>query len=678
MSKSNNRVCVVYDAGSPDGGELALCARLPLLNFLLGGVQLGNENVDVLLIYDSSDGPVPTLAELAGDRISICCFDLAIKKTRYARGFWGVAHKSYLVYNWLRGTAYESVYFQDYQGLGFYSQKAKQQGIAFSSTTFYCLLTLQSSRALMSLEYLGASRLALAWAYMEQEAVESADVVLGLQSDFDWCDTNRIKLPQHRKARQVTHQPGDNVLIPAEKNLVILLDGASLTAIKTTLIALERWNPTQRGTTKVTLLGSPLKIHRCKKNFSKQLKKLNPFVAINSIDSVAELLAYGDQCSIYVVLDGRGIQAALVAVLVTSQQAVLDLGESPLVPANILGSFYDDRRLCAATRSGNEFLECSAVVEPNTNAVSAHARAAMPLVSVCVVHHERPLFLRRVLDSLCKQSYQHIEIIVVDDGSTDENNLAELAEIEAHYDRTNFQLVRQPNQWLGAARNTAAEKAKGEYLIFMDDDNIASPIMVERYVDSILNCDADIMTCVCGIFEETGCSDFADGSPNTKRDFLPLGGAGGLGMLANVFGDAACIVKKDVFQSLGGYWSHYGVPKEDHAFFRHALASGYRLDVVPERLFYYRTSSDSMMSSSVNNASFDFSVREMLAQTEYRKPMFSPSEFRIIELMLAESLKRIAEFSLRSAAQIDTGQKRRLQWRKAFSHLKRILRRAWA
>ncbi|MEN8130475.1 MAG: glycosyltransferase [Pseudomonadota bacterium] len=96
-----------------------------------------------------------------------------------------------------------------------------------------------------------------------------------------------------------------------------------------------------------------------------------------------------------------------------------------------------------------------------------------PLVSAVIPCFNQAHFLSEAIDSLLAQSYSNIEIIVVDDGSTD--NTADVVSCYA-----NVQLLRQRNSGLAAARNSGIRASQGDYLIFLDADDLLLPNAVEK------------------------------------------------------------------------------------------------------------------------------------------------------------------------------------------------------
>lgn len=115
------------------------------------------------------------------------------------------------------------------------------------------------------------------------------------------------------------------------------------------------------------------------------------------------------------------------------------------------------------------------------------------LVTVVVPVFDVEDYLPECLDSLARQTCRGLEVVLVDDGSTD-GSAAIAAGWAARDDR--FRLLRQDNRGLGAARNVGLDHGTGEYLMFVDSDDVLPPYAVEVLV---------------GALERTG-SDFASGN----------------------------------------------------------------------------------------------------------------------------------------------------------------------
>ena len=101
------------------------------------------------------------------------------------------------------------------------------------------------------------------------------------------------------------------------------------------------------------------------------------------------------------------------------------------------------------------------------------------LVSVIVPIFKVEQFLTRCIESILSQTYQNTEIILVDDGSPDQ--CPEICDTYARMD-SRIQVIHKENGGLSDARNAGIEKAKGDYLCFVDSDDYIEPTMLEQMV----------------------------------------------------------------------------------------------------------------------------------------------------------------------------------------------------
>jgi glycosyltransferase involved in cell wall biosynthesis len=101
----------------------------------------------------------------------------------------------------------------------------------------------------------------------------------------------------------------------------------------------------------------------------------------------------------------------------------------------------------------------------------------MPRVSVVIPLFDLKQYVGEAIDSVLQQTYPNIEIIVVDDGSTD-NPETVLSDYRDH-----IKLITQENKGLASARNTGIRNSEGEYLVFLDADDYISPEKIEVEVE---------------------------------------------------------------------------------------------------------------------------------------------------------------------------------------------------
>ena len=123
-------------------------------------------------------------------------------------------------------------------------------------------------------------------------------------------------------------------------------------------------------------------------------------------------------------------------------------------------------------------------------------------LSVVMPVYNAGLYLRECLDSVLAQTFRDFELICVNDGSTDAsgNILAEYAERNPL-----MRVIEKPHGNAGAARNAGLREAHGDYLLFLDSDDVFAPDMFRSLVQGIESADADMAIC--------GFAKFKDGEP---------------------------------------------------------------------------------------------------------------------------------------------------------------------
>jgi glycosyltransferase involved in cell wall biosynthesis len=153
------------------------------------------------------------------------------------------------------------------------------------------------------------------------------------------------------------------------------------------------------------------------------------------------------------------------------------------------------------------------------------------------------------------------------------------------------------------ARNTLVRLAKGTHLLFIDDDDVANPRMVELFVGAARLTDADVLT---GFAE-----DFEADLQQPHMLSLSLGAAVESMMLLHYAGKSNMVVRKRAMQDVGGCTEDsvdsVDTPFVDWDLYEKLLASGATMAVIPEPTFYYRTRSlNSIYHNAVSNPDLIF------------------------------------------------------------------------
>jgi GT2 family glycosyltransferase len=220
-------------------------------------------------------------------------------------------------------------------------------------------------------------------------------------------------------------------------------------------------------------------------------------------------------------------------------------------------------------------------------------RQEQPLVSIVVPYYNVGDYLPETLTSLAAQDYPRLEVIVVNDGSTDSHSLGVWEQMQARY--PHFRYVTQDNQGLGAARNAGLALAQGEFFLPVDADNLARPQMVRRFVDALeRNPDVSVMTCFFLAFEEP--ADIAAG--RFKHAYRPCGGPYVAAALRNVYGDANAMSRTSALRAVGGFETDKHTTCEDWELYVKLVREGHQIGVVPEYLFYYRHRAKSLLRTT--------------------------------------------------------------------------------
>lgn len=116
----------------------------------------------------------------------------------------------------------------------------------------------------------------------------------------------------------------------------------------------------------------------------------------------------------------------------------------------------------------------------------------MELISIIVPVYNVEEYIEQALDSLINQTYKNIEIIIIDDGSTD--NSAIICEKYAEEDKR-IVVIHTANNGVAIARNLGINLAKGEYIGFVDPDDYINLDMFEKLYGALKECKADIACC---------------------------------------------------------------------------------------------------------------------------------------------------------------------------------------
>ncbi|MEJ5265596.1 MAG: glycosyltransferase family A protein [Bacteroidales bacterium] len=195
------------------------------------------------------------------------------------------------------------------------------------------------------------------------------------------------------------------------------------------------------------------------------------------------------------------------------------------------------------------------------------------LVSVIIPCYNQGIYLYEALDSVYKQTYQHIEIIVVNDGSTDEKTLEILSSLS---NESSIKLLNIQKSNPSVARNFGISKCSGNFFLPLDADDRLHPSFIERTLEILKTSDT-----IAGV--SSWAMQFG-----AKSGIKTLEGGGIENFLRYNNCTVTALLKKSIWEEIGGYDENMREGFEDWEFYINLTKRGYKIVIIPEPLFYYR------------------------------------------------------------------------------------------
>ena len=238
--------------------------------------------------------------------------------------------------------------------------------------------------------------------------------------------------------------------------------------------------------------------------------------------------------------------------------------------------------------------------DPQVQAISTPMdKVTTPLVSILIAAHQAERFVAETLESALNQTWPATEIVVVDDGSTDET-----ADILAAYAarHPSLRVVTQSNAGQSAALNHAFRLSRGSYVKFLDADDLLSPSCIELQMKRLLSSPRAIAAAEWGRFYSDAMSarflpedQFAedlDGVSWLVRAWCAGGGMSQCGMF---------LIPRSVLQ-LSGLWNAQLAQGNDFEFFTRVMLACECVLFTPNARLYYRSGNPTSMSHSVSRS----------------------------------------------------------------------------
>lgn len=249
-----------------------------------------------------------------------------------------------------------------------------------------------------------------------------------------------------------------------------------------------------------------------------------------------------------------------------------------------------------------------------------------PKVSVIMSVYNGEKFLEEALESILKQTFPDYEFIIINDGSTDRT-----PQILASFDDPRLVTVNQNNRGLTVSLNRGIRLAKGTYIARMDADDISEPTRLERQVE-VLDRDPDVVLVACWykVIDQKGNVLAHRRLPTDGKQLARLL------VHCNPICHGSVLMRKEAIEAVGLYDENLRYA-QDYDLWLRLLRKGYSFSIVPEFLYRYRISPES--------------VAKLYLQRRYAT---------LIKMGQAEKCKNVASNSLKNLGALSHRRKRSL------------------
>ena len=239
-----------------------------------------------------------------------------------------------------------------------------------------------------------------------------------------------------------------------------------------------------------------------------------------------------------------------------------------------------------------------------------------PLISIIVPVYNQEKYLARCLDSILNQTYKNLEVICIDDKSTDST-----ADIINQYKIKDSRVVyyRNIGKGVSAARNFGIEKAKGKYIGFVDSDDFIQPQMYEFMMKAIAENDCEMVACGYERVDEENYRHFEYRARECKTsEFVDMYNFEKI-IKNEMILSSTCtkLVQKDFLEKYGRF-GNYTVG-EDTVFCAGLWANSSKAVLVDLPLYGYFNNQHSVLHKKIDKNKIDLMYARLAAYKIYRR-----------------------------------------------------------
>lgn len=236
-----------------------------------------------------------------------------------------------------------------------------------------------------------------------------------------------------------------------------------------------------------------------------------------------------------------------------------------------------------------------------------------PLVSICMPCYNAGKYVAEALDSVLAQSYSHLEIIVVNDGSKDNST-----QVLEGYRGKGVKVIHQENRGQCAAANRAFAESRGEYIKYFDADDLLSPHFISEQMMRLKGRIDAVASARWGRFyNDDPATHRIESEPALWKDMNPADWL--VESWINARSMMQCglwLIPRQVIERVGG-WDESLTLNNDFEFFARLLCGVEEVLFCPEALLYYRSGISGSLSTSSSNRAYESQCRTLMMGTSY-------------------------------------------------------------
>lgn len=251
-------------------------------------------------------------------------------------------------------------------------------------------------------------------------------------------------------------------------------------------------------------------------------------------------------------------------------------------------------------------------------------------VSVIIPTYNRAHVIKRSIQSVLQQTYKEFELLIIDDGSTD--NTQEVV-MEIRDDRIRY-ICCEKNSGAAGARNRGIAEAKYDYIAFQDSDDQWHPDKLEKQMKAMMEAPEDTGLVYCE-YHYNGVNGIEDISPSRE---IPLEQKRGYIfpelLTGNMIGTPVMLVKRECFNKVGEFNEKFPCMEDYELVLR--IAREYRIEFVPECLMEVYAN-----YQSVTNNLEGFLKTKCILAGVYKKELL---EYGIFDIIVGSIIEKAKEF----------------------------------